>query len=123
MTVIKAADAPRFELPGTEFTVLASPSLGSADVCTWKLTLAPGRDPDEPHTVNQDEIFMVLSGTVRATPGGETLGAGDAVIVKAGDPIQLVNTGREPAELYVAIRSGFTGTMADGTKVTPPWAQ
>ena len=66
---------------------------------------------------------MVLSGTVRATPGGETLTAGDAVIVKAGNPIQLVNTGAEPAELYVAIRSGFTGTMADGTKITPPWAQ
>ena len=123
MSVIRGADAPRFELPGVEFTALAAPSRGSADICTWKLTVAPGRDPDEPHTLDQDEIFMVLSGSVRATPGGETLGAGDAVVVKAGNPIQLVNTGDEPAELHVAIRSGFTGTMADGTKVTPPWAQ
>lgn len=123
MTVIKAADAPRFELPGAQFTVLAAPSLGSADVCTWKLTVAPGRDPDAAHTLDQDEIFMVLSGTVRVTPGGETVTAGDAVIVPAGKEIQLVNTGTEPAELHVAIRAGFTGTMADGTKVTPPWAQ
>ncbi len=123
MTVIKAADAPVFELPGVQFTALAAPSRGSADVCTWKLTVAPGRDPDQPHTLDQDEIFMILSGTIRATPGGETLGAGDAVVVPAGEEIQLVNTGTEPAELYVAIRSGFTGTMADGTKVTPPWAQ
>jgi mannose-6-phosphate isomerase-like protein (cupin superfamily) len=123
MTVIKAAEAPRFELPGAQFTVLAAPSRGSADICTWKLTVAPGREPDQPHTLDQDEVFMVLSGTVRVTPGGETVTAGDAVIVKAGDPIQLVNTGTEPAELHVAIRSGFTGTMADGTKVTPPWAQ
>ena len=123
MTVIRAAEAPRFELPGVEFTALAAPSRGSANLCTWKLTVAPGRDPDEPHTVSADEIFMVISGTVRATPGGESLGAGDAVIIKAGDPIQLVNTGPDPAELYVAIRSGFTGTMADGTKITPPWAQ
>jgi mannose-6-phosphate isomerase-like protein (cupin superfamily) len=123
MGVIRGVDAPRFELPGVEFTALAAPSRGSADVCTWKLTVAPSREPDQPHTLDRDEIFMVLSGSVRATPGGETLGAGDAVIVPAGDPIQLVNTGEAPAELYVAIRSGFTGTMADGTKVTPPWAQ
>lgn len=123
MTIIRAADAPRFELPGVEFTAFAAPSRGSADVCTWKLTVAPGREPDEPHAVDQDEIFMVLSGTVRATPGGDTLGPGDAVVVPAGDPIQLVNTGETPAELYVAIRSGFIGTMADGTKITPPWAQ
>jgi mannose-6-phosphate isomerase-like protein (cupin superfamily) len=123
VTVLRAADAPTFELPGARFTVLASPSRGSADICTWKLTVAPGRDPDQPHTVDADEIFMVISGTVRATPGGESLNPGDAVIIKAGDPIQLVNTGDQPAELYVAIRSGFTGTMADGTKVTPPWAQ
>lgn len=123
MTVTRAAEAPRFELPGVVFTVLAAPSRGSADVCTWKLTVEPHREPDQPHTVDQDEVFMVLSGSVRATPGGETLGAGDAVVVPAGSPIQLVNLGDAPAELYVAIRSGFTGTMADGTKVTPPWAQ
>jgi len=123
MSVIRGASAPRFELPGVEFTALAAPSRGSADICTWKLTVAPGRDPDQPHTLDQDEIFMVLSGAVRATPGGEVLGAGDAVVVPAGSPIQLVNTGAEPAQLHVAIRSGFTGTMADGTKVTPPWAE
>ena len=123
MSVIRGASAPRFELPGVEFTALAAPSRGSADICTWKLTVAPTREPDGAHTLDQDEIFMVLSGSVRATPGGETLGPGDAVIVPAGDPIQLVNVGTEPAQLYVAIRSGFVGTMADGTKVTPPWAE
>lgn len=123
MSVIRGAEAPVFELPGVRFTALASPSRGSADVCTWRLTVEPGRDPDEPHTVDQTEIFMVLSGTVRATPGGEILGAGDAAIVKAGDPISLVNLGDEPAELIVAIRAGFSGTMADGTRITPPWAQ
>jgi mannose-6-phosphate isomerase-like protein (cupin superfamily) len=123
LSVIRAASAPRFELPGVEFTALAAPSRGSADICTWKLTVAPTREPDGPHTLDQDEIFMVLSGSVRATPGGETLGAGDAVVVPAGDPIQLVNLGTEPAELYVAIRAGFVGTLADGTKITPPWAE
>lgn len=123
MGVTRAAEAPRFELPGAVFTVLASPSLGSRDLCTWRLTVAPNQDEDKPHTVSEDEIFMVISGTVRATPGGDELGPGDAVVVPAGDPILLVNTGSEPAELYVAVKAGFHGLMADGTKVSPPWAQ
>ena len=123
MIVIRGAEAPRFELPGVEFTGLASPSRGSAHVCTWRVTVAPSRDEPEPHTLDQDEIFMVLSGTIRTAPGAAELGPGDAMIVPAGEPIQLVNTGTGPAELYVAIRSGFVGTMADGTKISPPWAR
>jgi len=121
--VIRAAEAPRFELAGVEFTALASPSRGSRDICTWRLTVQPDRDEDKPHTVSEDEIFMVISGTVRTTPGGDELSPGDAVVIPAGDPILLVNTGTEPAELYVAIKAGFHGLMADGTKVSPPWAQ
>ena len=123
MTVIRDADAPRFQLPGVEFTGLAAPSRGSADICTWRLSVAPGRDEPEPHTLDQDEIFMVLSGTVRVTPDGPELRPGDAMVVPAENPIALVNTGDTPAELYIAIRSGFVGTMADGTKIRPPWAQ
>ncbi len=67
MTVIRGAQAPRFHLPGVEFTGLAAPSRGS--------------------------------------------------------PIQLVNAGDTAAELYVAIRAGFTGTLADGTNISPPWAR
>ncbi|HEV2782185.1 MAG TPA: cupin domain-containing protein [Actinophytocola sp.] len=123
MTVIRAADAPRFSLPGVEFTGLAAPSRGSADICTWRLTVAPSRDRPEPHTLDKDEVFMVISGSVRVTPDGPELGTGDAMVVPAGSPIALVNTGDTAAELYVAIRAGFVGTMADGTTVRPPWAQ
>ncbi len=123
MTVIRASEAPCFELPGTQFTGLASPSRGSADLCTWRLSVAPSRATPDPHELDQDEVFMLISGSVRITPGGEELGPGDTQVVPAGSPIQLVNTGDGPAELYVAIRAGFVGTMADGTKVSPPWAQ
>ena len=142
MQVIRAEAAPRFQLPGVEFTVLASPSQGSAGLCTWKLTVDPGVRGDAPHTLDRDEVFMVLSGTVQVTPDGDKLGPGDAVVVPAGEPISLTNLGEGPAELYVAITAGFTGymadgtaelyvavtagftgTMADGTTVQPPWAQ
>lgn len=123
MTVIRAAEAPRFQLPGVEFTGLAAPSRGSAGLCTWRLTVDAGLVQKESHTIDRDEVFMVLSGTVQITPEGEKLGPGDAIVVPAGEPIQLSNLGDTPAELYVAITAGFTGTLTDGTPITPPWAQ
>lgn len=122
-TVIRAAEAPRFELPGVEFTAAAAPSRGSEQVCTWRLTVAPGHDTDEAHTVDATEIFMVAAGSVRITPDGEPVHPGDTVVVPAGDPIRLVNLGDDPAELYVAIAAGFTGTLADGSTIRPPWAR
>jgi mannose-6-phosphate isomerase-like protein (cupin superfamily) len=123
MQIIRAAEAPRFQLPGVEFTGLAAPSRGSAGLCTWKLTVDPGVGGGEPHTLDRDEVFMVVNGTVQLAPDGEKLGPGDAAVVPAGEPIALTNLGEESAELYVAIVAGFTGTMADGTTVQPPWAQ
>jgi mannose-6-phosphate isomerase-like protein (cupin superfamily) len=123
LTTIRATEAPRFELPGVGFTGLAAPSRRSADLCTWRLTVAPGHTSDQSHTVSRDEIFMVISGAILITPDAEPLGPGDATVVPAGERIQIVNPGTEPAEIHVAIPAGFTATMADGTPLgTPPWA-
>src|SRR5215470_11368401 len=125
MYVIAAGDAPRFELPGVEFAGLASPSRGCSDgMCTWRITVAPGLRSDQSHTLDRDEIFMVVSGQIRLAPGAAVLRAGDAAVVPAGTPIELSNPGDEPAVAHVVIRSGFTGLMEDGTVVaTPPWAR
>jgi mannose-6-phosphate isomerase-like protein (cupin superfamily) len=122
MSVIRAAEAPQFQLPGVHFTGLAAPSRGSKGLCTWRLRVEAGLRSDAPHTLDRDEIFMVLAGTVQLTPDGEKLGPGDAAVVPAGEEIQLCNVGGTDAELYVAITAGFTGTMADGSTVQPPWA-
>ena len=131
MHTIRAAEAPHFELPGVGFAGLAAPSRGSAGLCTWLLTVEPGRNPDEPHTIDQDEVFMVVSGTIRFGPAAAAdsdafpreLGPGDAAVIPAGEPIQIVNPGTEPARVYVAIRSGFVAKAADGSLIgTPPWA-
>jgi mannose-6-phosphate isomerase-like protein (cupin superfamily) len=123
MQITRATEAPRFQLPGVEFTVMAAPSRGSKDLCTWRLTVDAGFRNEDPHTIDRDEVFMVLSGTVQVTPDGDKLGPGDAAVVPAGEPIQLANVGETKAEVYVAITAGFTGTMADGSTVQPPWAQ
>jgi mannose-6-phosphate isomerase-like protein (cupin superfamily) len=122
--VITATEAPRFALPGIEFTGLAAPSRGSRAVCTWRITVAAGLRSPESHTLDRDEIFMVTSGALHLAPGGALLAAGDAAVVPAGTPIQLINPGDQPAEAFVAIQAGFGGTMADGTAIdTPPWAR
>jgi uncharacterized RmlC-like cupin family protein len=131
MHTIRAAEAPQFELPGVGFAGLAAPSRGSAGLCTWLLTVEPGHDPGEPHFIDQDEVFMVVSGTIRFGPAAaadfdaaaRVLGPGDAAVIPAGEPIHVVNPGTEPAKVYVAIRSGFVAKAADGSLIgTPPWA-
>lgn len=122
-TLTRSADAPRFQLPGIEFTGLASPSRGSAALCTWRLTLEPGLVSPEPHVLDRDEVFMVTRGAVRLAPDGEPVVAGDVAVIPAGRPIQVSNLGEGESEVIVAIASGFTATAADGTAIgTPPWA-
>ena len=121
-TILRAADAPRFEIPGVTFVGMASPSRGSAHVCTWKIVVAANHESGAAHTLNRDEVFMVLSGSIGVS--GEVLGPGDALVVPAGDEIALSNPGDVPAEAMVAIPAGFTATMADGTPFgTPPWGK
>ena len=115
MFVTRGADAPTFDLPGVRFTPLAAPTLGSADVCVWRLDVDPGLESPEAHVLDQDEIFVVVAGSISLSVGGMRLTAGDAAIIPAGEPIQLSNPGSEPATVHVAIRSGFTATAADGT--------
>jgi mannose-6-phosphate isomerase-like protein (cupin superfamily) len=124
MTVIRSAEAPTFEVPGVRFTGFASPSRGCAELCTWHITVEPKLVSPASHRVDRDEVFMVTSGRVRITPSGPVVEAGDAVVVPAGTPIRLENPADVPAQLFVAIRSGFTATAEDGTLIgTPPWAQ
>ncbi len=122
-TTIHAQEAPRFDLPGLVFTGLASPSRGSADLCTWRLSIEPGFASPDAHTLDRDEIFMVLSGAISLSPDESAVGPGSAAVVPAGTPIQVSNAGDGPAEVIVAITTGFQATMQDGAEIgTPPWA-
>jgi quercetin dioxygenase-like cupin family protein len=123
-TILRAAQAPQFELPGVRFRAGAAPSRGSDQLCLWNLTVAPRHVPDQSHTLDRDEIFLVTSGQLRFGADGPVLESGDIAVVPAGEPIEVTNPGDEPAEAVVAIAAGFTALMADGTSVdVPPWAR
>jgi mannose-6-phosphate isomerase-like protein (cupin superfamily) len=124
MHVITAGAAPRFDLPGVEFTGYAAPSRGSDGLCAWQIRVAPGLVSDQAHTLDQDEVFLVMSGTIQLGRDGQPLAAGDCAIVPAGSPIVLSNPGAEEATAHVLIKAGFTASMADGSAIpTPPWAK
>ena len=120
-----AADsAPRFEVPGVEFTGYAAPSRGSDGLCAWRIRVSPGMVSGQAHTLDQDEVFLITWGSIKLSPDGPRLAAGDCAIVPAGTPIQLSNPGQQPAAAHVLIRTGFNATMADGAAIgTPPWAR
>jgi mannose-6-phosphate isomerase-like protein (cupin superfamily) len=123
MHLIHSDDAPVFDLPGVTFTALAAPSRGSGELCAWMLTVEPGLESSEPHSLDRDEVFLVVEGEIRLAPDGAVAGPGDVVVVPAGEPIQLANPGPVPARVHVAITAGFCATAADGSTIgTPPWA-
>src|SRR5215470_719767 len=103
MHVIIAEQAPQFELPGIVVTGLVSPSRGSEQVCTWRISVAAGLRSPQAHTLDRDEIFMVTSGAIQLAPDAAVLRAGDTAVVPAGRPIQLSNPVDEPAEAYVVV--------------------
>jgi len=122
--IIRSADAPRFNLPGVEFTGLASPSRGTSEVCTWTIAVQAGHDSPEPHTIDRDEVFLVTAGALRLHPDTNVLQLGDAAVVPAGTPIQVSNPGTDTARAVVSIAAAFSAHAADGSAIgTPPWAQ
>jgi quercetin dioxygenase-like cupin family protein len=122
--ILRADEAPHFQLPGVHFRGGAAPSRGSDQVCVWNLTVAARHVSDQSHTLDRDEVFVITSGCLRFGADGPVLGPGDIAVVPAGEPIAVDNPGDEPAEAVVAITPGFTAMMADGTPVgVPAWAQ
>ncbi len=124
MTYIPAASAPSFELPGVQFTGLASPSRGSRENSAWRVRVAPGT-PGAPHQLDREEILVAIAGQATASLDGVDVcfSAGDALIVAAGRPFSLSNSGTEPFEAVAVLPVGGQATMAGGEPFTPPWTE
>lgn len=124
MPIVRAADAPVFDVHGATITGAAAPSRGALQTCLWRVSLAPGADVPG-HVLDHEEIFHALSGAVVATVDGEaqTVQAGDTLLVPPGHTLQLrvPDEGRFEAVvvLPVGARAAF---VAGGEPFAPPWA-
>ena len=124
MPVVHAPSGPTHELGGARFTSLATPTRGATETSVWKVEIVPGT-PATPHSLTQEEVFVVLEGRARVRIDGEDgqAAAGDAIVVPAGVPFELANSGETPLRLVCCLPVGGQGRLGDGTQFTPPWAE
>lgn len=123
MQIIESRDAPIFDLPGTRFVGLASPSRGARENAVWRLTVAPGTRSVR-HRLTREEIFVVLAGAVDVIEGDRRrrLAAGDALVVPAGTEFGIENPYDEAFEAVAVLPVGGEARIGDEPAFTPPWA-
>ncbi|RII18867.1 Cupin domain protein [Streptomyces sp. YIM 130001] len=123
MSVIRASEAVVHEIHGARFVSYANSTSGARELCAWRGEIPAGtRAPA--HTVDREEIFHLLDGTLEMTLDGgtETVCAGDTVIVRAGTTLRVENHSTAPAVSWVTTTLGLTALLEDGTRLSPPWA-
>ena len=124
MPVLTTPESATHRLEGTAFTSLATPSRGSSDLAVWSVEIAP-RTPGTPHSLTREEVFVVLVGEASVRLDGEqaTARPGDAIVVPPGIPFEVANDDDSVLRLLCCMQAGGQARLADGTLITPPWAQ
>jgi len=122
MPVIHAQDAPTFDVGNAVITGLAAPSRGATDTAAWRVRLHAGA-PSPRHALDREEVFVVLHGavTARFDDREETVAAGGALIVPAGQAFSLLARDGD-AEAVCVLPVGGTAAVDGGEPFTPPWA-
>lgn len=122
MPIHRSADAIEHRLHGTVFRAFASPSTGSAELCAWRIEVAPGT-AGTPHRVGRDEVLMISAGRLTVSIDGvvDRAEAGDVLVVPSGAEFRVDNDGPVTAAAWVTTSAGFSATLPDGTTLTPPW--
>jgi mannose-6-phosphate isomerase-like protein (cupin superfamily) len=123
MPVSALAEAKKIEFHGLTAHPIAVPSRGTAELAIWHLEVEPGVRGEE-HTVDREEVFVIRTGRLSGTLGGEPceVGPGDALIVPPGVPFALGNAGPEHASAVVCTSAGVTASL-NGQTVVPPWSE
>ena len=124
MPHITAADAPKFNLHGTEFTGLAAPSRGATETAAWRLVVPVGNAHGVTHQLTREEILVALRGSATARIGDteHVFRAGDAIVIPAFTDFVLGNPGAEPFEAVAIFPVGGRAIMPGAAPFTPPWA-
>jgi len=125
MPITRADDARSWQLPGTTFTTMVSPSRGqSHDLSVWRLSMAAGTAPTR-HSVTRTEVFAVIGGCGQIAIGDEApaaVGVGDAIVIPPDTPFEL-STGTEQLDAIVCLPAGGQAAMPGTAPFTPEWAR
>ncbi|MFG2027878.1 cupin domain-containing protein [Streptomyces sp. NPDC048825] len=123
MPVVRSSEAVTHEIHGARFISYATPRTGSKELCAWRGEIPPGTKAPL-HTVNREEIFHLLDGELLITLDGRTerISAGDTLIINPGATLGVENPTAEVAISWVTTSIGLEAKLADGSRITPPWA-
>ncbi|MFI6935140.1 cupin domain-containing protein [Streptomyces sp. NPDC050287] len=123
MPVIRSSEATTHEIHGARFVSYATPLTGSRELCAWRGEIPAGTKAPA-HTVNREEIFHLLTGELLITLDGRTdrITAGDTLIINPGATLSVENPTSVTAISWVTTSIGLEAELADGTRITPPWA-
>ncbi|MBY8845848.1 cupin domain-containing protein [Streptomyces sp. SP2-10] len=123
MPVVRSSEAVTHEIHGARFVSYATPLTGSKELCAWRGEIPAGTKAPA-HTVSREEIFLLLVGELLMTLDGRTerISAGDTVIVNPGSTLAVENPTDHTAISWVTTSIGLEAQLADGTRITPPWA-
>jgi quercetin dioxygenase-like cupin family protein len=123
LPVIRSSDAVTHEIHGARFVSYATPLTGSKELCAWRGEIPAGTKAPA-HTVNREEILHLLIGELLITLDGvtERVTAGDTLIINPGATLAVENPTAHTALTWVTTSIGLEATLADGTRITPPWA-
>jgi quercetin dioxygenase-like cupin family protein len=121
--VVHPSDTVSHEIHGARFVSYATPLTGSKELCAWRGEIPAGTKAPA-HTVNREEILHLLVGELLVTLDGrpERITAGDTVIVNPGTTLSVENPTGHTALTWVTTSIGLEAELADGTRITPPWA-
>ncbi|MET9903603.1 cupin domain-containing protein [Streptomyces sp. NPDC006446] len=123
MPVVRSSEAVVHEIHGGRFLSYAAPRSGSKELCAWRTEIPAGHRAPV-HTVSHEEIFHLLSGELLVTLDGitERITPGDTVIITPGATVGIENPAQETAVSWVTTSIGLRAELADGSVLTPPWA-
>jgi quercetin dioxygenase-like cupin family protein len=123
MPVVRSSEAVTHEIHGARFISYATSRTGSKELCAWRGEIPAGTKAPA-HTVNREEIFHLLEGELLITLDGRTerVTAGDTVIINSGATLRVENPTDRTAISWVTTSIGLEAVLADGSRITPPWA-
>ncbi|NGO13211.1 cupin domain-containing protein [Streptomyces sp. HC44] len=123
MPVVRSSEAVTHEIHGARFVSYATPLTGSKELCAWRGEIPAGTKAPA-HTVNREEIFHLLDGELLITLDGHTerITAGDTVIINPGNTLRVENPTDRTAFSWVTTSIGLEAELADGSRISPPWA-
>ncbi|CAM3716991.1 cupin domain-containing protein [Kibdelosporangium persicum] len=122
--MIVVTTARTVETPNAAMASLATPSLGSKEQSTWRVSMRPGAQGPV-HAVDREQVWVLLDGAVEFVVDGSAnlVRAGETAILPAGETRQ-VRVADGPVEALVCMPVGGSVTLPGSDDRRPlPWAE